>query len=107
MIHYSCDRCGCVLGKDQAIRYVVRMEMEAKLNLDYHDDIDDDQDCLLEMDQMLDKLESEFSDAEELDEEHLMVHHRKVFDLCPACFRKFSKNPVGQERISPFGFSHN
>ena len=102
MIHYSCDRCGCTIRDDQAIRYVVRMEMEATLNVEFDGAMDDDQDCLLEMDQMLEKLEQEA-----LDEEDSMVHQRKTFDLCPSCFRKFARNPVGRDRISPFGFSHN
>ncbi len=102
MIHYSCDRCGCAISEEQTIRYVVRIEMEAKLNFEDDDIIDEDRDVMLEMDQMLEELEDEM-----IDDDHLMVHQRKVFDLCPSCFRKFSKNPVGRERISPFGFSHN
>ena len=102
MIHYSCDRCGCPISDGESVRYVVRMEMEATLNLEAENEIDDDQDCLLEMDQLLDKLEHQV-----LDDEDPIIHQRKTFDLCPSCFRKFAKNPVGRERVSPFGFSHN
>ncbi len=102
MIHYSCDRCGCPINASESVRYVVRMEMEATLHLEDEMEVDDDQDCLLEMDQLLDKLGQETADEEEP-----VIHQRKTFDLCPSCFRKFSKNPVGRERITPFGFSHN
>ena len=102
MIHYSCDRCGCPIGEGESIRYVIKMEMEAMLNLGSEDELDEDQDCLLEMDQLLEKLEQHV-----MDDEEPVVFQRKAFDLCPSCFRKFLKNPVGRERISPIGFSHN
>lgn len=102
MIHYSCDRCGCPIGKGDSIRYVVKIEMEATLDFSEMDNFDDDQDCLLEMDGMLQKLEQEAACEEEP-----FIHQRKSFDLCPSCFRKYVKNPIGRERTSPFGFSHN
>ena len=102
MIHYSCDRCGCAIDKAQSVRYVVRMEMEATLNVDSEEGLDEDQDCLLEMDEMLQSLHQEF-----IDEEEPILYQRKNFDLCPACFRAFVKNPVGKALHTPFGFSTN
>ena len=102
MIHYSCDRCGRSISKAESVRYVVRMEMEATLNTQHEDVVDNDQDCLLEMDQMLEALEQEM-----FHESEPVIHRRQTFDLCPSCFQKFVKNPVGRELVSPFGFSHN
>ena len=103
MIHYSCDRCGCQMRQRDSLRYVVKMEMEATLNIeDEANELDNDQDCLLEMDQLLENVHKHASDEDEP-----VIHQRKTFDLCPSCFRKFVRNPVGKERVSPFGFSHN
>lgn len=102
MIHYSCDRCRCPIGTDQAVRYVVRMEIEATLNVPQGMTSDEDQDCLLEMDQLLEHLEDEVPD-----EEPQALYQKKRFDLCPECYRKFVKNPMGCEKLAPFGFSPN
>ena len=101
MIHYSCDRCRRNLKPQEAIRYVIKMEIEATLEPSA-DQVDSDCDCLLEMDQTLERLEEEI-----LEEEETHLFQRKRFDLCPECYRKFIKNPIGRDATIPFGFSHN
>ena len=101
MIHYSCDRCRRPIEAREAVRYVVKMEIEATIEPSA-DDIDDDADDLLELDQMLARLEEQT-----LDQEDTVLYQRKRFDLCPDCYRKFLKNPIGREKVVPFGFSHN
>ena len=100
MIHYSCDRCKRPIEGRDAVRYVVRMEIEA--TLDCEDGTHDcDEDALLEMDQLLEQVEEESLD------ECCPLLERKRFDLCPECYRKFVKNPLGREKMVPFGFSSN
>lgn len=84
------------------MRYVVKMEIEATIDPSRQESADDEHDCLLEMDHALERLEEEFGDDGES-----IVFERKQFDLCPECYRKFIKNPVGREKMVPFGFSHN
>ncbi len=84
------------------MRYVVKMEIEATIEPTPQESADDEHDCLLEMDHTLERLEEEFGDDCES-----IVFERKQFDLCPECYRKFIKNPVGRVKMVPFGFSHN
>ncbi len=101
MIHYTCDRCCRPLQADETTRYVVKMEIEAAIDPSEQETAEDEQDCLLALDHSLERMESE------LEDEPLMVFQRKRFDLCPECYRKFIKNPMGKEKLQPFGFSHN
>lgn len=102
MIHYSCDRCRRPIPACEAMRYVVKMEIEATIDPAAQESAEDEQDCLRTLDNSLERLEEEF--AEECES---LIFERKRFDLCPECYRKFIKNPVGREKLVPFGFSHN
>ena len=102
MIQYSCDRCKRVLDSDEDLRYVVRIEIEAKFDgLD--DEPDDDRDHLLELHEVLERLDDTDEDNS-VDEE---VYRRKRFDMCAECYRKYLKNPLGRELSAPLGFSNN
>lgn len=102
MIQYSCDRCKRHLDSDEDLRYVVRIEIEAKFDgLD--GEPDDDRDHLLELHEVLERLEDTDEDNS-VDEE---VYRRKRFDLCAECYRKYLKNPLGRELSAPLGFSNN
>jgi hypothetical protein len=35
------------------------------------------------------------------------VHHKRQYDMCPSCYRKFAANPLGREKKTTLGFSHN
>jgi len=101
MIHHSCDRCKRVIDPDRDIRYTVRLEVHAVMD-GMEDDAGDDRDHLLEIQEILERLD----DAEsELIGEDVYQKHR--FDLCPECYRKYIKSPVGQETSAQFGFSQN
>ncbi len=100
MIHYSCDRCRRPIEARETVRYVIKMEIEATIDAT-PDLLDDDADGLLELDELLSRVE------DEVDDECGVIYQRKQFDLCPDCYRKFVKNPVGREKVVPFGFSHN
>jgi hypothetical protein len=102
MIHHTCDRCKRVIDPEQELRYVVRMEIEAVMDPIHEDEPQDDRDHLMEIDEILERVEAEASDS--IGEE---IYHKRRYDLCPQCFRKFSANPLGREKKATLGFSHN
>lgn len=102
MIQYCCDRCKRVLDSTDELRYVVRIEIEAKFD-GSNDEPDEDRDHLLELDEVLERLENS-SDSDSIDDD---LYRRQRFDLCPECYRKYLKNPLGRELSAPLGFSNN
>ena len=102
MIHYSCDRCKREIDPSDDLRYVVTMEVQAAMDPLEADEPDDDRDHLLEIQEILERLEDAESDAVGDD-----VYQKRRFDLCPECYRKFIKNPVGGEIPAHLGFSQN
>lgn len=102
MIHYSCDRCKRILDPEEDLRYVVKIEVQAALEPADLDDEDDDRDHLVEIQEVLERLEDD--DDYELGED---VYSKRRFDLCPTCYRKFIKNPIGREVAAQLGFSQN
>ncbi len=102
MIHYSCDRCKRVLDPDEDLRYVVRLEVQAAMEPLDADEVDDDRDHLIEIAEILERLEDADSDAVGAD-----IYQRRRFDLCPNCYRQFVKNPLGVEPSVPIGFFPN
>ena len=100
MIHFTCDRCKRVIDPEQELRYVVRMEIEAVMDPIHENEPQDDRDHLLEIDEILERVETEEAATDE-------VHHKRRYDLCPHCYRKFSANPLAREKKTSLGFSHN
>ncbi len=101
MLHFSCDICGKDLP-DEAARYVVKMEAFAATDPAQLTEDDLNADHVEEMAQIL----SEMEDGEEGPE--LLPTCKKLrFDLCPVCFRKFVKDPLGRDAASRFDFSEN
>ena len=103
MIHYACDRCGRPIDPSEEMRYVVRLEIEAVMEPIDGDSLnDDDRDHLMELDEILDN-------ADDLENPLIGedVYDRKRFDLCPECYRKFVKDPVGREAVRQLDFSQN
>ncbi|ADB17664.1 hypothetical protein Psta_2999 [Pirellula staleyi DSM 6068] len=98
MIHYSCDRCKCVISADD-LRYQVKMEIEAAMEPIEDHLLDADRDHLLEIDEILEE-EALGGVSEE-------IYQKKRFDLCSKCFRKFMQNPLGRDVKSSLGFSSN
>jgi hypothetical protein len=104
MIQYCCDRCKRSMDAGDDLRYVVRIEIEAKYDV-LGDEPDDDRDHLLELHEILERMEDADSDDHPpIDDD---VYRKQRFDLCPECYRKFVKNPLGRELASPLGFSKN
>ena len=101
MIHYSCDRCKRVIDPVGDVRYVVRLEIQAVME-DGDVDLDDDRDHLLEIQEILERMDDLESDLIGDD-----VYQKRRFDLCPECHRKFTKNPIGREASNQLDFSKN
>jgi hypothetical protein len=102
MIHFSCDRCKRSIDTDSELRYVVRLEVEATLDASTAE-MDNDRDHLMEVSEMLERLEA-FEDDNVGDD----VYQKSQFDLCPQCYRKFIQNPLGRETVTTqLNFSKN
>ena len=102
MIHYTCDRCKCRINADEELRYSVQVEVKAVFESSDHLIDDNDTDHLLELDEILERLDDEESAAIGDD-----VYQRRRYDLCSDCFKQYQKNPLGREASLPLGFSPN
>ena len=102
MIHYSCDRCKRIIDSENDLLYVVKMEVQAMMEPLEVDELEDDRDHLLEVQEILERLED--ADSEAISDE---LYQRCRYDLCSDCYREFMKNPLGHEGRAHFGFSQN
>jgi len=101
VIHYSCDRCKRSIDSFNELRYVVRMEVSACMaDVEACQD-EAERDHLLEIHEILERAEDA---ADELISED--VYRRQRFDLCPECYRRFLKRPLGESTVE-FDFSEN
>ncbi len=101
MIHYSCDRCGKNIDPELEVRYIVRIEVQACCESpSFH--CDDDGDHLLELQEILERLEDGECDAISDD-----VYHRRKHDLCSACYQEYRQNPLALDPQISIGFSDN
>jgi hypothetical protein len=99
MIHYTCDSCKREIDLE-GLRYSVKIEVNATLDPIAEDEADDDRDHLLEVQEILEQLETSDGVGDD-------VHLEARYDLCPDCCRKFRLNPLGRESIKQFDFSKN
>jgi hypothetical protein len=84
------------------LRYVVKMEVYAAMDpTGFAGEEEEEDDHLLELQEILEELDT--SDDQVGDD----IHRHMQYDLCPACAKKFSKNPLGREHVKQFDFSNN
>lgn len=102
MIHYSCDRCKCSIDPEDDLRYVVKLEVHAAMEPVDSDNADDDRDHLLEIQEILERIDDSENDCIGDD-----IYQKQRFDLCADCYKKFIKNPIGRESPVHLGFSQN
>ena len=100
MIHYSCDRCGKTITPETEIRYVVRIEVQA--SCETFGICEDESDHLLQLEEILERLED--SESPSIGDD---VYHRRKHDLCSHCYREYKQNPLALEPQIPIGFSNN
>lgn len=101
MIRYTCDLCKRELDPEEDLRYVVKMEMYAAFDPSAVPE-DDDSDHLQEIQDILERLDDAENDQIGDD-----VYQQLRFDLCPECWKRFKKNPLGREPAKALGFSKN
>jgi hypothetical protein len=102
MIHYSCDRCRRVIDPADELRYVVTLEVQAAMDPLEADEPDDDRDHLLEVQEILERVDD--ADSAVIGDE---IYQKRRYDLCPGCYQKFIKNPIGSESPAHLDFSQN
>jgi hypothetical protein len=101
MLHFSCDRCDTSIESDD-LRYVVRVEVQATMESTEMLDTEADRDHLLELEDILERLDDEQSSLISAD-----VYQRQRYDLCCGCYRKFINDPMGADATTQFDFSPN
>ena len=99
MIHFSCDRCSRAI--DEELRYVVRMEVKAAMDIGSDWDDEADRDHLMEIHEILELAEDAENDLLE------DVYQQLRYDFCPDCYREFLKNPMAREKPVECNFSKN
>jgi hypothetical protein len=97
MLHFSCDLCSCSLDEQ---RFVVRLESYPAFDPERLEEADLDHDHLQEVADVLD----DGCGGDELEAQGAKVFR---FDLCPLCYRKFLKDPLGREAVRRLKFSNN
>ena len=101
MIHFTCDCCNRTIDSERDLRYVVRMEVYAAQG-DADCEVDDDRDHLLEIEEIIERLED--IEDERIGED---IYQQVRFDLCSECRKKFVRDPLGRQNSSLFNFSQN
>lgn len=99
MLHFSCDLCACPLDER---RYVVRLEVYPAFDPTQLEEADFDVDHLQEVSEMLANLPEGVPSP--VTEEGAKVFR---FDLCPHCYRKFVRDPLGREALRRLKYSKN
>lgn len=101
MIRYICDLCQCEIDPRHESSYVVQMELYAAPSNEEMR-LDDDRDHLEDFNEVLQRYD-------EFDEDGTLLgadtYHKKRFDLCPACAKRFVQDPLGRRAAQRFEIS--
>lgn len=104
MLHYSCDICKRPIDVHAGTRHVVKIEVfpaiEDSQPCGCDGDDESDADHLEEMQDLLERLDSEESVLDD-------ATQSMRFDLCDACRQRFVKNPLGVKSGKKLDFSNN
>jgi hypothetical protein len=102
MVHVTCDLCGKELRVQEDQRYVVKIEVFAAGNPFEITEEDLDEDHMEAVSELIQDDEEELLEAP--DEPNRQTRR---YDLCPACRKKFLKDPLNREANLHFDFSEN
>jgi len=107
MIHYTCDRCKREIDPTEQARYIVQIDIRPVREESFAQ-FADEVDHLHELHEMLETVHHndngyQLNDVAASEE----VTQPGPFDLCPACYQQFLKNPLGRETSFALGFSNN
>ena|SRR5437763_9960597 len=102
MHHITCDLCGRKLraGEDHHVLKIEAFAAQDPAALTDADLDDDHMEAVSEMLREMEELEEEAPEPEP-------ANQRRRYDLCPACVRKFLRDPLGKEAAQKFDFSEN
>ena len=89
MAGFCCDMCGKPLLVDEDVRYVAKIEVFAAYDPMELTDDDLEQDHMQEIRALAERMRK--FDPAKLEEQ---VYKSFVFDLCPACQKRYLKNPL-------------
>lgn len=103
MMHISCDICGKEISSREDARYVVKIEVFAAHDPAELTEADLDEDQLEILSEVLQEMEDELPDPDEV----APVKKNFRYDLCPACQKKFVRDPLSRDTSQKFDFSEN
>ena len=92
MMKLACDLCGKTLLLDEDVRYIVNIEVFAAYDPMELTEEDLEKDLDKELRELVERMKH--MDPEKAQDS---VHRRFRFDLCPACQKKYLKNPLQRE----------
>ncbi len=101
MIHFTCDCCKRALDSEHDLRYVVRLEVYASMDVT-EEEREEERDHLQEIQDILERLDD--ADDPQIDDD---VYQQQRFDLCSDCRKRFVKNPLGRINTVHLEFSQN
>ena len=99
MLHFTCDLCGRSIDQE---RYIARIEVAPAFDPDQVTEEDLDADHLEEIAESLAELES--TGDFELED---FGPKKFRFDLCPHCWKRYQKDPLGRDSLRRLNFSQN
>lgn len=106
MIHYTCDRCHRAIDTDAEVRYAVEVQIQPVDDAAITPTLDPDADHLLELNEMLERLD-ESAESGELGARVVPTELHQQFDLCSDCYKLYAQNPLSREFSATARFSEN
>jgi hypothetical protein len=103
MLRVTCDLCGKELRPGQGQHHVVKIEVFAAHDPAELTEEDLDADHVEEVGQLLRDMEDGLCDPEQVEP----ARQNFRYDLCPACKKRFVRDPLSKETAQKFDFSEN
>ena len=91
------------MDSDDPLRYKLRIEIQAAIDTESLNALDDERDHLSEIDHLL--MDAEDPDCDALREQ---LYQQRSYDLCHECYEEYVRNPLAIEsQMSTLDFSEN
>lgn len=104
MMHFTCDLCGQSLAPTEDARYVVRVEVFAAHDPALLTDADLEAEPLEALSEQISAAEKEGRDPGAT---LPLARQNFRYDLCPACHKRFVRDPIGRGASKKLHFSEN
>ena len=102
MVHFTCDVCGKAISAVEDLRYVVKIEVYAASDPLELTEADLEKDHMEQISQLIKHIEE--TKPEDFEDQ---VYKSFRFDLCPACQKKYLKDPLSRDARRHLKFSEN